>query len=93
MVVFADTLGAPLGQYWTSGTSQGVLSADHPGWCATNQFMDVKLWDDHNTRPWSLFRNRFLALELQTGEQFPDGVFDYEEDARFFVICEDNQAG
>jgi hypothetical protein len=55
--------------------------------------MDVKLWDDHNTRPWSLLRNRFLALDLQTGEKFPDGIYDFEEVDRFSVICENNQAG
>lgn len=40
-LMYSDSLQATLDQsYWTSGTNEGMLSADHPMWCATKQFVN-----------------------------------------------------
>jgi len=71
---------------WTSGTSEGVLSADNPMWCATNQFLDTKQWDDgYYNRLSSPLTHRFLALELRT---YRVGIYDHLGTAAYFVICE-----
>jgi hypothetical protein len=74
------------GKFWTSGTNEGALSADNPGWCSTKQFAHIKTWDNPDTRPYSLFQSRYLALLIDVNHRDEIGLESDLESLRF--LCE-----
>jgi hypothetical protein len=76
------------GKFWTSGTNEGPLSADNPGWCSTKQVAHIKEWDNPDTRPYSLFQSRYLALLIDVDGRDGIGVEGEYEAIKF--LCESN---
>lgn len=72
----------PLENYWTSGTSDGLLSADHPMWCATKQIVN-------NTRLSNRFNMLFRYLALQLNQKAIDCKLVHQSyENKNIVICE-----
>jgi hypothetical protein len=76
--------------YWTSGTSEGVLSADHPMWCATNQFLDPSVWDEPSGLLILPLLNRYLALEFELRSNFIPVIKNQKDIRSLFILCENN---
>lgn len=77
--------------YWTSGTSEGPLSADHPIWCATKQFMDTKQFEDPNIQLNYPLLKRYMALDFDQTRFGPNhGIFHQSDYYSYYAICENN---
>jgi hypothetical protein len=79
------------GWFWTSGTSEGLLSGDHPGWCATRQFAQDVHWPEPDKRPLSLLQSRYLALSIreEPGDS-GDFITDTLPESELSILCEKN---
>jgi hypothetical protein len=68
LVLSLANLTLSSGEYWTSGTSAGVLSADVPIWCGSNQFIDTMQLDIFWTsKSYSEKMNRYMTLFIGNG--------------------------
>lgn len=90
MIIFTDNLTMEIGDFWTSGSSEGILSADHPMWCATNQFMNTKVGvGGMYDRLKSSLTNRYMALELRSNPN-RIRINNHPDFATHYVICENS---
>jgi hypothetical protein len=87
LVLFLDNdLYNPDRSCWTSGTSEGVLSADHPIWCGSNQFIDMQ-WDDWSSKP---MVNRHMTIDVTERNEVQKGIVDDLATTLHDVFCEND---